>query len=317
MVSFLAVLLIAGCSTGSKPGPRARADHWHAAFGVFLCDRYLPDFDASTLPDREGIHGHDDGLVHIHPFSETAAGANAILQRFTDAITMTLTATTLTLAIAEPPLDLKNGDACPNGKPGRLRVVDFSGPSLQTAVEVSNPLQSRFTPDRIFAFVFAPEDVVIPPPPSVAMLDAPSDISPDFALTPDRKALFRQQPELDPLSVVPTELVVEDVEVGTGAVVGPHDTVGIWFLVVRSDGGRVDGNWAGERLLTFKIGTGREVLGLEQGIVGMRVGGVRKIVVPSALGYGEVGRPPFVRANEALSFAVQIIVAKPPKYAVQ
>ena len=55
-------------------------DHIHQAVGVYACGEFLPD-----LPEFEsgvGIHTHADGVIHIHPFSQLGAGANATLARY-------------------------------------------------------------------------------------------------------------------------------------------------------------------------------------------------------------------------------------------
>lgn len=57
--------------------PVVREDHWHAAFGVYVCDEFLPP--VPTFESPVGIHTHDDGVVHIHPFSSGGAGENATL----------------------------------------------------------------------------------------------------------------------------------------------------------------------------------------------------------------------------------------------
>lgn len=60
-------------------------DHWHEAFAISVCGTELPALvDVGT--DRLGIHTHGDGLIHIHPFSETSAGANATMGRFFDQV---------------------------------------------------------------------------------------------------------------------------------------------------------------------------------------------------------------------------------------
>jgi hypothetical protein len=55
-------------------------DHIHQAFAVNICGKFLPE-----VPEFEsavGIHTHGDGVIHIHPFSERGAGANATLGRY-------------------------------------------------------------------------------------------------------------------------------------------------------------------------------------------------------------------------------------------
>lgn len=59
-------------------------DHIHQAFGVYVCDKWtvdIPEFESSV-----GLHTHGDGVLHLHPFSQLGAGANATLDRvFKDA----------------------------------------------------------------------------------------------------------------------------------------------------------------------------------------------------------------------------------------
>jgi hypothetical protein len=166
IVTFIAVVAL-GCSAQSTPNSETASERSAAASNF-----------TSTAEDLYGIHAHEDGLVHIHPFVEQAAGKNAVLRLFTDSIGMTLTDRELKLDVTEPQLDLKDGDACADGRPGKLRVVDFSGPHFGTVTTVKDPLQSRFTPDRVFAFVFAPDGVDIPPPPSATGLANPIDMPP-------------------------------------------------------------------------------------------------------------------------------------------
>ena len=69
---------IVAASKGTAP---AVGDHWHSAWGVYVCDKFvkLPE---PTGNDPVGIHTHGDGLIHTHPFSEKAAGKIAIMARF-------------------------------------------------------------------------------------------------------------------------------------------------------------------------------------------------------------------------------------------
>ena len=54
-----------------------RGEHWHAAYGIFICDRFVTNVADKGQDDPLGIHTHEDGLVHIHPFSNAAAGKQA------------------------------------------------------------------------------------------------------------------------------------------------------------------------------------------------------------------------------------------------
>lgn len=71
-------------------------DHWHASYGFYVCDEWLPDLqgakeeaDSAGFPvndqyRRTGIHSHDDGVMHWHPFTSASTGRNAKLGVFLD-----------------------------------------------------------------------------------------------------------------------------------------------------------------------------------------------------------------------------------------
>ncbi|MDZ7734171.1 MAG: hypothetical protein U5R31_14860 [Acidimicrobiia bacterium] len=63
------------------PGPRVGEDHWHSAYGIWVCDRFIDPL-SDLHGDALGIHTHDDGLIHMHPTSQRAAGSNATLGVF-------------------------------------------------------------------------------------------------------------------------------------------------------------------------------------------------------------------------------------------
>jgi len=85
-----AVLLLAACSTEqARPGV---GDHWHVAYGVYICDSYAEPLRGDLTgndgfpPGKNykivGVHSHNDGLIHFHPFSGLAAGPKANLGLF-------------------------------------------------------------------------------------------------------------------------------------------------------------------------------------------------------------------------------------------
>lgn len=69
-------------------------DHWHAAYGFYLCDSFAPNIPSV----RGGLHTHDDGLIHAEPLTRREGGANATLARFLDQAGAKLTNT----AVATP-----------------------------------------------------------------------------------------------------------------------------------------------------------------------------------------------------------------------
>lgn len=102
----------------------------------------------------------------------------------------------------------------------------------------------------------------------------------------------------------PTSLQIEDLTVGTGATAAVGDTVSVGYIGTFLDGRVFD---PGPGPITFQIGAGRVIPGFEQGIIGMRVGGKRRITVPSALAYGSAGNPPTIPPNTPLRFEVTLV----------
>src|SRR5690606_39533094 len=86
----------------------------------------------------------------------------------------------------------------------------------------------------------------------------------------------------------PTELVVKDIEVGTGAEATPGATVDVHYLGVDFEtGDEFDSSWSRGESINFPLGS--LIAGWQEGIPGMKVGGRRQLVVPPHLAYGPAG----------------------------
>src|SRR5918994_1642769 len=59
---------------GDTDIPPVIGDHWHAAVGIYVCGEWQPDIP--EFENTTGIHTHGDGVIHIHPFSQSGAGEN-------------------------------------------------------------------------------------------------------------------------------------------------------------------------------------------------------------------------------------------------
>ena len=163
-------------AANGSSGPGAADGHWHVAFGVWLCDRYVGEL-IDRHGDQDGIHTHEDGLIHIHPSREETAGPNAVLARFLAEVDLELNDERLVLPDGTA---RSNGDQCSSG-PGRLAVYQWapSPAGDATAEVVTTDLDQVLLRDNhALALVFAPEDADIPPPPSVYALDTVGDIEP-------------------------------------------------------------------------------------------------------------------------------------------
>ena len=101
---------------------------------------------------------------------------------------------------------------------------------------------------------------------------------------------------------------ITDLRVGTGATVTNGRNVTLTYSGWLYDSSRTDnkGTRFDSGQIGFVVGSGQVVQGLSDGVVGMRVGGQRRIVVSSELGYGSAGRGP-VPPNSAMVFDVEII----------
>ncbi len=101
-----------------------------------------------------------------------------------------------------------------------------------------------------------------------------------------------------------------DIVVGKGAEAKTGDTVSVHYLGTLTDGKEFDGSRKRNSPFVFKLGEGRVIKGWDQGVVGMKVGGKRKLVIPPALGYGERGMPPVIPPGSTLNFEIELLEVK-------
>lgn len=102
------------------------------------------------------------------------------------------------------------------------------------------------------------------------------------------------------------DVVVEEILVGKGRTAYFGDKATIHYTGTLVDGKPFDSS-RGRQPLTFRLGEGEVIRGLEKGLVGMRVGGKRKITIPPELGYGKRGSPKSIPPNATLVFEVELI----------
>jgi FKBP-type peptidyl-prolyl cis-trans isomerase FkpA len=105
-----------------------------------------------------------------------------------------------------------------------------------------------------------------------------------------------------------TELKIEDTTVGTGTVAEAGKTVTVQYTGWLTNGTKFDSSKDHGQPFTFQLGAGQVINGWDQGVVGMKVGGVRKLTIPPSLGYGASGAgrgviPP----NATLVFEVELL----------
>ena len=110
-----------------------------------------------------------------------------------------------------------------------------------------------------------------------------------------------------PAPVPTAELKIEDVTLGTGAVAEAGKMVSVHYTGWLTNGTKFDSSKDRGRPFSFPLGAGRVIKGWDQGVAGMKVGGVRKLTIPPQLGYGEGGAGATIPPNATLVFEVELL----------
>ena len=101
-------------------------------------------------------------------------------------------------------------------------------------------------------------------------------------------------------------LIVENFAEGTGREAKAGDEVAVHYTGTLDDGTTFDSSAKRNKPITFVLGSGRVIKGWDQGIEGMKVGGLRRLTIPPELGYGERGKGK-IPANARLTFTVELM----------
>lgn len=110
--------------------------------------------------------------------------------------------------------------------------------------------------------------------------------------------------------VPPAGLEITDVTVGTGAEAKSGNTVTLNYTGAFTDGQIFDASANHGQPISFVLGSGQVIKGWDQGIVGMKVGGKRHLVIPSDLAYGDMGYPGAIPPKATLIFDVELLEVK-------
>ncbi len=116
--------------------------------------------------------------------------------------------------------------------------------------------------------------------------------------------------EAPPLPPGPSELQIVDEKVGDGAEAKEGDTVRVHYTGTLMNGKEFDSSRGRKEPFEFTLGKGMVIKGWDQGVKGMKVGGKRKLTIPSDLGYGKSGSPPKIPGDAGLKFDVELIEIK-------
>jgi peptidylprolyl isomerase len=115
------------------------------------------------------------------------------------------------------------------------------------------------------------------------------------------------QSSVNPTPVVFTQLKAKDIKVGSGsATVKEGDTTTVNYSGALSDGRVFDSSYSRNKPFTFMVGSGQVIKGWEQGIIGMKLGGKRQLLIPADLAYGAQGKDP-IPPNASLVFEIEVL----------
>ena len=118
-----------------------------------------------------------------------------------------------------------------------------------------------------------------------------------------------ERPRIEkPVGDIPFELVVEDLFVGDGDEATKGSKVAVHYVgVAFSTGEEFDASWNRGQPFKFQLGKGNVIPGWDAGVLGMRVGGRRKLTIPSAMAYGARGAGGVIKPHEPLVFVVDLL----------
>ena len=113
--------------------------------------------------------------------------------------------------------------------------------------------------------------------------------------------------KLGPIPKEADKLITEDITIGTGPTATPGKSVSVNYTGTLTDGTKFDSSLDRGDPFNFNLGGGEVIRGWDQGVAGMKVGGKRRLIIPSELGYGPNGSPPVIPPNATLVFTVELL----------
>lgn len=107
-----------------------------------------------------------------------------------------------------------------------------------------------------------------------------------------------------------SELIIEDILVGSGSEAIAGNTVTVHYTGWLTNGTKFDSSKDRNDPFVFPLGAGHVIRGWDQGVAGMKAGGKRKLTIPPEMGYGASGAGGIIPPNATLVFEVELLAAK-------
>jgi len=103
------------------------------------------------------------------------------------------------------------------------------------------------------------------------------------------------------------ELKIEDLRQGSGTEAKSGNRVTVHYTGTLTNGKKFDSSHDHGEPFAFKLGAGQVIRGWDDGVAGMKIGGLRKLTIPPHLAYGVRGSPPVIPGNATLVFEVELL----------
>lgn len=197
MLALLIVVLGVGLvvfaynSRGVDARPRQNEDHWHSPYGVWDCaagesGNFEPVFQSTN--DLEGIHSHQDGVIHIHPFFNRTAGKNATIDKFLNEMQASISEDAIVMPGGrELRAHTEEEPVLCDGEPAIIQVARWARLSeldKNPVIYTEDLGKVRFFGDgEAFVLARAPEGADIPPPPEERVMQS-RQLSPQSIIDP-------------------------------------------------------------------------------------------------------------------------------------
>ena len=108
-------------------------------------------------------------------------------------------------------------------------------------------------------------------------------------------------------TTTPSGLICEDVTIGSGVAAGLGQPVSVHYTGWLTDGTKFDSSKDRNEPFEFPLGAGYVIRGWDEGVQGMKAGGMRKLTIPPELGYGARGAGGVIPPNATLIFELEIL----------
>jgi peptidylprolyl isomerase len=145
--------------------------------------------------------------------------------------------------------------------------------------------------------------------PTIFPTETPQPPAPTTAIINQQEPAASPAAAMGNVTTTPDGLQIQDITVGTGVEAKSGDTITVNYLGTLTNGTKFDSSYDRNQPFTTQIGVGQVIKGWDEGMVGMKVGGKRKLTIPASLGYGsqDMGSIP---PNSTLIFEVELLSVK-------